>query len=142
MRGLKEDDPGAGRFSAPHYYIIDIITWRVLVHPEAREELRAVPAADRMAIENAIEKLTVLGDQLGTPHSSAIRGTGETLRELRPRAGRSRWRALYRRVGDQFVVAAISPEAAVNATKFRGAVAKALARLSALDLVQDGERRR
>ena len=141
MRGLKGDDPGAVRFKASYYYILGIMTWRVLVLPEAREELRAVPVADRIAIENAIEKLTVLGDQLGAPHSSAIRGASETLRELRPRAGRSRWRALYRRVGDQFVVAAISPEAAVNPTGFRGAVAKAIARLSVLDLGQDGEQR-
>jgi phage-related protein len=139
MRESKGDDPGADRFSASVYYILDIMAWRVLVHPEAREELGAVPIADRRAIENAIEKLTVLGDQLGTPHSSSIRGAGETLRELRPRAGRSRWRALYRRVGDQFVVAAISPEVGVNPTGFRGAVAKAVARLSALDLEQDGE---
>ena len=113
-----------------------------MVLPEARDELRSVPVADRMAIAFSIEKLTVLGDQLGAPHSSAIRGASETLRELRPRAGRSRWRALYRRVGDQFVVAAIDPEAANNPTGFRGAVAKALARLSALDLGQDGEHRR
>lgn len=139
MRGLKEDDPGPGGLSASYYYILDIMAWRVLVHPEAREELRAVPVTDRRAIENAIEKLTVLGDQLGAPHSSAIRGASETLRELRPRAGRSRWRALYRRVGDQFVVAAISPEAAVNPSGFRGAVAKALTRLSTLDLGQDEE---
>jgi len=108
------------------------MAWRVVVHSAAREELRVIPVADRMAIENAIEKLTVLGDQLGAPHSSSIRGAGETLRELRPRAGRSRWRAFYRRVGDQFVVAAIGPEANVNPSGFRGAVAKALARLSAL----------
>ena len=142
MRGLRGDDPRASRFSASHYYIFDIMAWQVLVLPEAREELRGVPIADRMAIEHAFEKLIVLGDQLGAPHSSSIRGAGETLRELRPRAGRSRWRALYRRIGDQFVVAAIGPEAAVNATGFRGAVAKALARLNALELGQDGEQPR
>jgi mRNA-degrading endonuclease RelE of RelBE toxin-antitoxin system len=115
------------------------MAWRILVHPEAREELKALPVGDRMAIENAIEKLAVLGGQLGAPHTSSIRGVGETLRELRPRAGRSRWRAFYRRVGDQFVIAAISPEANVNPKGFRGAVANALARLNALDLGQDGE---
>lgn len=35
----------------------------------------------------------------------------DRLRELRPRGGRSPWRALYRQVGDEFVVAAIAPEA-------------------------------
>src|SRR5688572_23388026 len=90
MRESKGDEASASRCSASHYYILAILAWRVLILPEAREELRAVPIADRMAIENAIEKLTVLGDQLGAPHSSAIRGAGETLRELRPRGGRSR----------------------------------------------------
>jgi hypothetical protein len=133
MGELKGDDPGAVRFSASNYYILDIMMWRVLVHPEAREELGAVPIADRVAIDNAIEKLTVLGDRLGSPHSSSIRGTSETLRELRPRAGRSRWRAFYRRVGSQFVIAAIGPEASVDPAGFRRAVASALTRLSAFD---------
>ena len=35
----------------------------------------------------------------------------ESLRELRPRAGRSTWRALYRQAGQVFVVAAVGPEA-------------------------------
>lgn len=109
-----------------------------LVPPEAREELRALPVAERMAIERAIEKLTVLGDQLGSPHSSSIRGAGETLRELRPRAGRSRWRALYRRVGDQFVIAAIGPEATVDPARLRGAVSRALTRLRGLEIGQNG----
>jgi hypothetical protein len=56
---------------------------------------------------------TQLGDQreqLGYPHTSAVQGfTG--LRELRPRAGRSLWRVLYRRVSDVFVLAAVGPEA-------------------------------
>jgi mRNA-degrading endonuclease RelE of RelBE toxin-antitoxin system len=110
------------------------MTWRVVVHPEAREELRVLQARDRLAIENAFDKLAELGDQLGAPHSSSVRGAGETLREIRPRAGRSRWRALYRRVGDQFVVAAIGPEAMVNPTEFRRTVARALARLNTLEL--------
>ena len=115
------------------------MTWRVIFHPEAREELRALPVGDRRAIENAVEKLMVLGDQLGAPHSSSIRGTTETLRELRPRGGRSRWRAFYRRVESRFVVAAIGPEAAVSPAGFRRAVAHALTRLAS-DLEANGER--
>ena len=53
----------------------------------------------------AVEKLEAFGPQLGHPHTSAVRGAPR-LRELRPRAGRSPWRALYRRVGDVFVIAA------------------------------------
>jgi mRNA-degrading endonuclease RelE of RelBE toxin-antitoxin system len=110
------------------------MTWRVTVHPEASVELAALPEADQDAIINAIEKLKVQGVRLGAPHSSSIRGTKETLRELRPRAGRSRWRAFYRRIGDQFLIAAIGPEASVSAAGFRRSVADALARLSTLDI--------
>jgi hypothetical protein len=109
------------------------MTWEILVLPEARAELRALPAADRVAIEHAIEKLSALGDQLGAPHSSAVQGASETLRELRPRAGRSRWRAFYRREGDQFVVAAIGPEAMVNPVGSRRAVRIAIDRLGTLE---------
>ena len=35
--------------------------------------------------------------------------------ELRPRAGRSKWRAFYRQVGAAMVIAAIGPEATVDA---------------------------
>ncbi len=44
-------------------------------------------------------KLGAYGPLLGYPHTSAVRGA-EGLRELRPRAGRSAWRALYRQVGE------------------------------------------
>jgi phage-related protein len=107
-----------------------------LIHPEARKELRVLPTADRIAVEHAIEKLIALGDRLGAPHSSAIQGVPETLRELRPRAGRSRWRAFYRRVGEQFVIAAIGPEVSVNPAAFRRATRNALDRLRTLDLDQ------
>jgi hypothetical protein len=109
------------------------MTWRVTTVPAAGEELEALPEAEQAAINNAIEKLILLGDRLGAPHSSAIRGVSETLRELRPRGGRSRWRAFYRRVGDRFVIAAIGPEASVDPSGFRRAVTTALARLNSLE---------
>jgi hypothetical protein len=59
---------------------------------------------------NAVDKLTVFGPALPFPHSSAIQGA-ERLRELRPRAGRSPWRAFYRRLSDVHVIAAVGPEA-------------------------------
>ena len=40
----------------------------------------------------------------GHPHTSAVRYV-DWLREPRPRAGRSAWWALYRQVGEVFVVA-------------------------------------
>lgn len=55
--------------------------------------------------------------------------TAVSLRELRPRGGRSRWRAFYRQIGPAFVIAAIGPEADVDRRKFRKAVAEAERRL-------------
>jgi hypothetical protein len=107
------------------------MAWIVIIHPDASVELDAVPTGDRVALDNAIEKLKLHGDRLGAPHTSAIRGVKETLRELRPRSGRSRWRAFYRRVGNRFIIAAIGPEATVNAAGFRRTVSNALQRLSA-----------
>ena len=104
------------------YYILVIMTWQITIHPAANAELATLPASELIAIDHAIEKLTVLGDRLGSPHSSSIRGTSQSLRELRPRAGRSGWQAFYRRVGSQFVIAAIGPEASVDSAGFRRAV--------------------
>ena len=53
---------------------------------------------------HAFEKLEVVGSRLPFPHSSQVRGRAEGLRELRPRSGRSPWRALYRQVGNRMVV--------------------------------------
>ena len=48
----------------------------------------------------AVAKLEAFGDQLGAPHTSQVKGSQAGIRELRPRSGRSPWRALYRRVAD------------------------------------------
>lgn len=84
---------------------------------------------ERRAIANAIDKLAVSGAQLAYSHSSAVQGASG-LRELRPRAGRSPWRAFYRRAGEMLVVAAIGPEAQADPRGFRRAVEDALARLT------------
>lgn len=81
---------------------------------------------------NAVEKLIALGPQLPFPHQSHIEG-GEGIRELRPRRGRSRWRALYGQVEATFVIAAIGPEAAVDSRGFARAVEAATDRLAALE---------
>jgi hypothetical protein len=47
---------------------------------------------------HALDKLAPEGPALPYPHSSAVLGANR-LRELRLRAGRSAWRALFRRVG-------------------------------------------
>jgi hypothetical protein len=82
---------------------------------------------------NAVLKLEALGPALGHPLCSDVRGA-ERLRELRPRSGRSPWRALYRRLAtDTFVLAAIGPEAQVDHRRFERAVRMATARLSTVE---------
>jgi hypothetical protein len=95
---------------------------------DAVMEIEALPAQERVAIDNALTKL----EALGYPHSSQVKGT--QLRELRPRRGRSRWRALCQRRGTQFfVIAAIGPEALHDQRGFQRAIATAQARLDALE---------
>jgi hypothetical protein len=106
--------------------------WQVRFHPEAREEERELPAREKLAMANAIDKLRALGPALPYPHSSDVRGA-DRLRELRPRAGRSPRRALYRRVGDVMVIAAIAAEAQVDARGFNRAADAAARRLSQLE---------
>ncbi len=85
-------------------------------------------------MERAVEKLEALGSRLLFPHQSKVRGAHD-LRELRPRAGRSRYRAFYRQVAwEDFVIAAIGPESQRDATGFRQRVREAERRLGAVDL--------
>jgi transcriptional regulator with XRE-family HTH domain len=99
----------------------------VLWHPAADAERAAISdAAERAAVQHAREKLEVLGPRLGAPHSSAVKGEeGSGLRELRPRAGRSRWRPIYRQVGPRtFVILSVAPEAEIDsAASMRRSVA-------------------
>lgn len=81
---------------------------------------------ERVAIDAAEEKLQVLGDQLPFPHSSHVAGP---IRELRLRAGRSRTRVLYSRVGETMWMLAIAPEAMQDERGFRKAVVTARTRL-------------
>jgi hypothetical protein len=106
--------------------------WTVLFHPDAEIELDALDACERAAMMNAAEKMAALGPNLPFPHQSHVECAGR-IRELRPRAGRSRWRGLYGQVGDAFVVVAISPEANVDPRRFRRAVVAANARLNDID---------
>jgi hypothetical protein len=55
-----------------------------------------------------VEKLRELGERLEPPHMKPLQGVaGSTLCELRPQRGDSDWRAIYRRVGNFFVILAI-----------------------------------
>lgn len=108
------------------------MSWDVRFHPVAQAELNALLATDQAAVLNAIEKLIAMGPQLPFPHQSHIEG-GEGIRELRPRSGRSRWRAFYGQLDTTFVIAAIGPEAAVDSRGFARAVEAATVRLAALE---------
>jgi hypothetical protein len=91
-----------------------------------------VPAAERLAVDNAVAKLEALGPDLPYPHSSSVQGAGG-LRELRPRGGRSPARPLYARVGGTFVVAAVGPEAQHDPRGFRRACQAAAERLAEVE---------
>lgn len=107
----------------------------VLFHPAAEAERAALEPRERVALDNAVEKLRIIGVALGSPHSSAVRGA-VSLRELRPRAGRSRTRVFYRRIGNAFVIAGIGPEAAVDPRRFKQTVATAQERLGQIIMPQ------
>ncbi len=99
---------------------------------EAAMERLSLPATERNALLHAVEKLEAFGPSLGFPHSSSVQGV-PGLRELRPRAGRSPWRAMYQRVGDVFVIAAIGPEAQADHRRFAKAARLAMSRLAELE---------
>jgi hypothetical protein len=97
---------------------------------EVVAELSVLPPREVDAIRNAVRKLESAADNLGFPHSSAVKNAPAPLRELRPRRGSSPWRAFYRRIGDIAVVAGIGPEAQVDPRGFARAVAAAVERLA------------
>jgi hypothetical protein len=106
--------------------------WTVLYVAEAERERDGLVAREKAALINADRKLAALGSQLPYPRSSAVRGA-DRLRELRPRGGRSPWRALYRQVGSVFVVAAVAPEAQVDQRAFAAACRRAKERLAKIE---------
>jgi hypothetical protein len=85
---------------------------------------------------HAAQKLEAAGPRLGHPHSSAVRGElGQGLRELRPRAGRSRWRPIYCRVNPStFVVLAVGSEAKIDSRGYDAAVARAVEPFAQLEV--------
>ncbi|PYR15974.1 MAG: hypothetical protein DMF98_28535 [Acidobacteria bacterium] len=104
----------------------------VRFHPGAEAERSALAPKERVALDHAIEKLGALGIKLGFPHSSKVVGA-DNLRELRPRAGRSPIRPLYRRLGETFVIAAIGPEAQSDPTGYKRSIRIAEQRLAAIE---------
>ncbi len=104
----------------------------IIIHAAAAEEYRILPEREQDAMDNAIAKLQALGEQIGYPHSSAVKGA-DRLRELRPRAGRSRSRAFYRCIRDVVVIGAFGSEASVDPRGFQTAVQRAINRLAAYE---------
>lgn len=76
---------------------------------EAERERAALPKSERAALINADAKLGAYGPRLGA------------------------WRALYRQVGEVFVVAAVGPEAQADPRGFDRAVQRALERLAKVE---------
>jgi hypothetical protein len=106
----------------------------VRYHPQARAEADAVLDRENKAIDNAVDKLASLGPTLPFPHSSKVMGDpGGSLRELRPRAGRSPWRCIYERIGDVFVIGAVGPEAQKDKAGFERTVSAAKDRLAEVE---------
>jgi len=106
--------------------------WNVAYLPEAADERADLPARDRVAVDNAVAKLEAMGPALPYPHSSNVEGWND-LRELRPQAGKSPWRPLYRKVGDRFVIAAVGPEAKKDKRGFDKTCERAIDRLTKLE---------
>lgn len=81
----------------------------VIYDPDAVVELLAMKSKEEhRALLNAVRKLGEVGERLGPPHMKPLKGDrAASLRELRPRQGRSDWRAVYRRAGDFYVILAI-----------------------------------
>lgn len=104
----------------------------VLWHPEAEDEAAGLVSKESVAIENAIEKLRSAGVKLDKRHSDHV---GDGLWELRPRAGRSPWRAIYKRIGETtFVILAVCPEYEENKKGFNKGLKDAAKRFAELDL--------
>jgi hypothetical protein len=81
----------------------------VVYDPDAyREYAEVADKKERFSIQTAVAKLRAVGTNLPYPHSSAVKGSSEGVRELRPRAGNSPYRPLYRRFGDSLIVLAIA----------------------------------
>jgi hypothetical protein len=108
------------------------VAWTVLIHPEAQAELDRLPAREKVAVVAVMDKLRAIGPALPHPHSSNVQ-TASDLRELRPRQGRSPWRAFYRKIGESFLVAAIGPEAQSDRRGFQRSINEAEKRLDELE---------
>jgi hypothetical protein len=81
------------------------------------------------SIFNVVLKLREMGERLAPPHMKPLHGAAAGgLRELRPKQGRSDWRAIYRRAGSAYVILAVDRHA-----NFQSLIARAAARAGRYD---------
>lgn len=59
------------------------------------DQLRETSPREHKKVLRVIRLLTIVGRELGYPHSSVLRGSRHRLRELRPARGRSPYRVIY-----------------------------------------------
>jgi hypothetical protein len=103
----------------------------VIYDPDAVDEFVTVVRSKdgHRAILNAVVKLRQLGERLEPPHMKPLQGAAASgLRELRPKQGRSDWRAIYRRSGSIYVILAVDRHA-----NFAALVARAQTRAARYD---------
>jgi hypothetical protein len=88
------------------------------------ELLTAVKSKDaNRSIFNAVLKLREMGERLAPPHMKPLQGAAASgLRELRPKQGRSDWRAIYRRAGSVYVILAVDRHANFQSLLARASV--------------------
>jgi hypothetical protein len=94
------------------------------------ELMSAVKSKDaNRSIINAVFKLREMGERLEPPHMKPLQGAAASgLRELRPKQGRSDWRAIYRRAGSVYVILAVDRHA-----NFESLIARAAKRARRYD---------
>jgi hypothetical protein len=87
--------------------------------PEAAMERNDLSSEDRVALAHAVEKLEAFGRSVPAPHQSNVVGA-DRLRELRPKGGRSPFRAFYPQIDPEvMLIGAVGPEAQVDRPGFR-----------------------
>jgi hypothetical protein len=80
----------------------------VLYDADAVRELDSLKGRKELdAVFAVVEKLRMLGPELGPPHVKSLKGEAGLL-ELRPRQGSSPVRPISRRVGNDYVILAFS----------------------------------
>lgn len=116
--------------------------WTVRYLPGALEEKEAIrDSAEIKAIDRVVDKLKNLGPELCEPHQRHVRGSRQGLRELRPRAGRSRWRPIYwRATRETFVIGAVAPEVETDKRGYRRGVRHAEDRKAELEAARAEEK--